>query len=86
MLAMPALRRVGAVSGGVANRDCSELTARRKSASDVSSRARCMAADGTEGVSGAVKRSLMLLDLCRFFSGCLILAAANWNMDCLRVV
>jgi hypothetical protein len=47
MLAVPALRRVGAVSGGVASRDWSELTARRKSASDVSSRAGCMVGGGT---------------------------------------
>jgi hypothetical protein len=41
-LAVPALRRGGAVLGGLATCDCSALTARRKSASDVSSRAGCM--------------------------------------------
>jgi hypothetical protein len=76
-LAVPALRRGGAVSGGVASRDCSELTARRKSASDVSSRAGCMLECVTDGYSGAVNRSPILLALCRFFRGCLIRAAAS---------
>lgn len=75
--AVPALRRGGAVSGGFATRDCSELTARRKSASEVSSRAGCIFECETYGHSGALKRSPMLLALCRFFSGCLIRAAAS---------
>ena len=85
-LPVPFLRRGGDESGGVATRDCRVLTARRKSARDVSSRAGCIGGCKTGEFSSARNRSLLLLDSSLFCSGCLIRAAASWNMDGLRVV
>jgi hypothetical protein len=85
-LPVPIFRRGGDESGGVATRDCRELTARRKSARDVSSRAGCIGGCMTGGFSSARNRSLILLDSRLFCSGCLIRAAASWKMEGLRVV
>lgn len=63
-----------------------ELTARKKSARDVSSRAGCIGGCMKGGFSSARNKSPILLDLSRFFSGCLIRAAASWKMDGLRVL
>jgi len=85
-LPMPFLRRGGDESGDVATRDCRELTARRKSARDVSSRAGCIGWCMTGEVSSARYRSLLLLESRLFCSGCLIRATASSKMEGLRVV
>jgi len=85
-LPMPFSRQGGDESGGVATRDCRELTARRKSARDVSSRAGCIRVCMTGGFSSARNRLFIILDSCLFCSGCLIRATASWKMEGLRVV
>jgi len=85
-LPVPFFPRGGDESGDVATRDCRELTARRKSARDVSSRAGCIGGCMTGGLSSARNRSLILLDSRLFCSGCLIRAAASWKMEGLWAV
>ena len=84
-LPVPFLRRRGDESGGVVTRDCRELTARRKSARDISSRAGCIGRCVRRGFSSARNGSLIVLDLRLFCSGWLIRAAASWKVEGLRV-
>ena len=85
-LPVPFLRQGGDESTGDVTRDCMEMTARRKSARDVSSRAGCIGGYKTGGFSSTRNRSLIFLDSRLFCSGCLIRAAASWNMEGLRAV